>query len=90
MTDRNRVDGAEPRTQSEMVPGNPRASRWRSTPNEDRTNKKLNVTPTPEARAELERIAGVHGLSLSAVISRLFEWLRRHPDVVDRALRRSK
>lgn len=90
MTDPNRVDCTEPQTQSEGVAGNPKAPRWRHTPNEARVNKKLNVTPTPDARAEIERIARVHGLSLSAVISRVFEWLGANPRDVDRILRRPK
>lgn len=49
--------------------GNPKTSKWRSTPNTQRHRKEIKLTLSPEAHAKLERLA--RGGHKSPVIERL-------------------
>lgn len=57
--------------------GNPKTSKWRSTPNAARTNKNVMITLPPEEREKLDRLAKAWGCPRSVAVARL---VRKEPE----------
>lgn len=53
------------------MPGNPKDSKWRSTPESARNKPHANLTLSLDAHVKLERLAALWGKSKSAVVERL-------------------
>lgn len=51
--------------------GNPKDSKWRSTPNAARVNKNVMLTLPPEEREKLDRLAKAWGCPRSVAVARL-------------------
>ena len=51
--------------------GNPKTSKWRSTPNTARVNKNVMLTLPPEEREKLDRLAKAWGCPRSVAVARL-------------------
>ena len=57
--------------------GNPKTSKWRSTPNTARVNKNVMLTLPPEEREKLDRLAKAWGCPRSVAVARL---VRKEPE----------
>lgn len=53
------------------MPGNPKRSKWRVTPQDARNRKMVAITLSDEARERLERLADEHGLTKSMLVEAL-------------------
>lgn len=51
--------------------GNPKTSKWRSTPNAARVNKNVMLTLPPDEREKLDRLAKAWGCPRSVAVARL-------------------